>query len=317
MHRFTVRRNHRHAVAFDRHLCRTHGRERIDQSETVPATRRNREYLQRGVGHETGVRIAELSASVDQHRFGVLAGVDGQSAGIAFGGVLVQPVTDQHNVRGQIEVVQMRVGITRRRLTHDDAAVQTIDFLQARVRMPEVRARIASPLVSVRLYACAWIMRRKSVGHSRRNHCFSRYALNNDFCNSKTVSPKTFTFNGVPCDVVLTKTDLAMYVCDLPERISLLNRTLRDERHSVVVLRAALVNAVPVNGHLHSLHMVLHIDDNLVVFTHLNARTGDHTVGGENTAFHAISEHALTVRPHRVGGIRCAHLAGTVVFNCE
>lgn len=149
MHRLTIGRNHRHPVALDRHLCRAHRRKRIDQPESVPPARRNRENLQRRIRHEPSVLIAELSASINQHRFGILASVDRQPSRIAFGGVLVQPIADQHNVRGQIEIVQMRVRIARRRLPHDDAAVQAVDFLQPGVRVPKVRARIARPLVAV------------------------------------------------------------------------------------------------------------------------------------------------------------------------
>lgn len=96
-----------------------------------------------------------------------------------------------------------------------------------------------------------------------------------------------------------------------PERVALLDRTLRHERHTVVVLRAALVDAVPVDGHLHALHVVLHIDDDLVVLAHLDARSGDHAVGREDSTLDTVGQHALAVRPHRVGGVRRAHLAGT------
>lgn len=81
-----------HAMTFDRHLGRTHRCECIYQTESIAAPWRDGEYFQRSVCHEAGVGIAELTSPVDQHRLRVLAGVDGQPAGIAFGGVLVQPI---------------------------------------------------------------------------------------------------------------------------------------------------------------------------------------------------------------------------------
>lgn len=150
MHRLSVGRDHRHAVSFDGHLSRTDGSKCIDQPEAIPTTRSDCEDLQRSVGHEAGVRITELASAVDQHRFGILAGVDGQSTGITFGGVLVQPVANQHDVGGQIKVVQMRVGIAGWWLANDHAAVETVDLLQTGVRVPEVGASVAGPLVSER-----------------------------------------------------------------------------------------------------------------------------------------------------------------------
>lgn len=97
-----------------------------------------------------------------------------------------------------------------------------------------------------------------------------------------------------------------------PESISLLNWALRHERHAIVVLGSSLQDAVPVERHLHALHMVLDVDDDAIVLAHLDARAGDHSVGGEDAALDAIGEHALAVTPHGVGGIRRAHLAGAV-----
>lgn len=97
-----------------------------------------------------------------------------------------------------------------------------------------------------------------------------------------------------------------------PECVALLNRTLRNERHTIVVLRAALVNSMPVNGHFHALHMVLHVDHHLIVFAHLNTGSGNHAVCGQHTSFNTVGQHALAMAPDGIGGVRCAHLAGTV-----
>lgn len=56
----------------------------------------------------------------------------------------------------------------------------------------------------------------------------------------------------------------------IPERVSLLDRALSYKRHSIVVLGATLPDTVPVDGDLHSLHVVLNVDDNFVVFAHLD-----------------------------------------------
>lgn len=74
------------------------------------------------------------------------------------------------------------------------------------------------------------------------------------------------------------------------------------------------MDAVPVDGHLHALHVIFHIDDDLVVFAHLNAGTRYHTVRGEDAALHTVRQHALTVAPYRIRGVRCAHLAGAVYY---
>lgn len=94
MHGLTVGRDDRHAVALNGHLSRAHRGECVDQTETVAATGRNGEDLERCVGHESSVGIAELTATIDEHRFGILTGVDSQTAGISFGRILVQPITD-------------------------------------------------------------------------------------------------------------------------------------------------------------------------------------------------------------------------------
>lgn len=45
--------------------------------------------------------------------------------------------------------------------------------------------------------------------------------------------------------------------------------TLRKEWHAVVVLRASLVDSVPMNGQLNALHAVVHIDDHSVALANL------------------------------------------------
>ena len=149
MYRLAVGRNHRQRMSLDRNLGRADGSERVDHAEPIAAPRRNGEDLQRRVGHEAGVRVTELALAVDQQRFGILTGVHRQTARVTLSGVLVQPVTHQHDVRGQIEVVQVRVRVARRRLPNDDATVQTVQLLQTGMGVPEVCSRISSPLVTV------------------------------------------------------------------------------------------------------------------------------------------------------------------------
>lgn len=151
MHRLAVGGDDGHAVSLDGHLGRANGGEGVYHAEAVPSAGRDGEYLERRVRHESRVRVSELAAAVDEHRLGVLAGVDGQAAREALGGVLVQPVADQHDVRRQVEVVEVRVRVPRGRLPHDDAAVQPVNLLQAGVRMPEVGASVAGPLVSAEI----------------------------------------------------------------------------------------------------------------------------------------------------------------------
>lgn len=97
-----------------------------------------------------------------------------------------------------------------------------------------------------------------------------------------------------------------------PESVALLNRTLRDERNTIVVLGSALMNSVPVNSHFHALHMVLDVDYHLIVFAHLNTGSRNHSVCGQHTSFDTVSQHTLTMAPDGVGGIRSTHLTGTV-----
>lgn len=97
-----------------------------------------------------------------------------------------------------------------------------------------------------------------------------------------------------------------------PESVSLLNWTLSDERHSVVVLRSSLPDAVPVNGDFHAFHVVLDVDDDAIVLADLDARPWNHSVGGQDSTFDTIGQHALTMTPNGVGGIWRAHLASAV-----
>lgn len=73
-----------------------------------------------------------------------------------------------------------------------------------------------------------------------------------------------------------------------PESVSLLNRTLSDEWHAVIVLRSSLPDTVPVNGDFHALHVILDIDDDAIVLADLDARPWDHSVGGQDTSLDAI-----------------------------
>lgn len=148
MHGFSVGGDHGQAVSFDGDLGGANRSKRVDHTEPVATAGRDGEDLQRGVGHEAGVGIAELALAVDEQRFGILAGVDGQTTRVTFGGVLVEPIADEHDVRGQIEVVQVGVGIARWGLADDDAAVQTVQLLETGVGVPEVGAGVTGPLIS-------------------------------------------------------------------------------------------------------------------------------------------------------------------------
>lgn len=137
-------------MTFDCHLSWTHRSEGIDHAETITTARCNGEYFQGGICHKAGVGVTELTLAVNQQRFGILASVDSQTAGITFGSILVQPITDQHNVGGQIKVIQMGVGIPRGWLTYNDTAIETIQLLETCVGVPEMCTSIASPLITAR-----------------------------------------------------------------------------------------------------------------------------------------------------------------------
>lgn len=229
-------------MSFDGNLGWAYRRKGVDHTESVPAARSDGEDFQRCVGHETGVGVTELSLAVDEHRFRILTGVDGETTWVSFGGILVEPIAYQHDMRGQIEVVQVRVGVTGRRLTDDDASVQTIQFLETGVSVPEVSTCITSPLVS--------------------------------------------------------------------EGISLLDGALRHKWDTIVVLCSTLPDSVPVNGQLHTFHVVFDIDHNSVVFTNLNTWSGNHTIDGQDTSLDTIGQNALTVAPYGVRGIRGTYLTG-------
>lgn len=97
-----------------------------------------------------------------------------------------------------------------------------------------------------------------------------------------------------------------------PECVSLLDWTLSDERHAIVVLCSPLPNSMPVNRYFHALHVILNIDDHPIVLADLNARPWDHSIGRQNTTLDSIGQHALAMTPHGVRGIWGAHLAGAV-----
>lgn len=99
------------AVAFDGDLSWAHGREGVDHAESVASAWRHGEDLQRRVGHEAGVWITELTFAVDQHRLGILTCIHSQAAGISLCGIFVQPIGQQHHVRREIKVVEMRIGV--------------------------------------------------------------------------------------------------------------------------------------------------------------------------------------------------------------
>lgn len=151
MNGFTVGSNQSQVVSLNSELSRTYGGKGVDHSEPVSPARGHGEDFQRCVGHEAGVGIPELTLAVDQQTLGVLAGVHGQSSGEPFGGILVHPVAEEHHVGGEIEVVQVAVGVFGRWLTDGDAAVQTVHLLQAGVGVPEVGSCVSCyPLISGR-----------------------------------------------------------------------------------------------------------------------------------------------------------------------
>lgn len=75
---------------------------------------------------------------------------------------------DQHNVCGQIKVVEVRVWIPRWWLPHNNASVKSIDFLQTGVRMPEMGARITGPLISAVSVSAREKQKAEIVMHSAR-----------------------------------------------------------------------------------------------------------------------------------------------------
>lgn len=75
--------------------------------------------------------------------------VDGKTTREPFSGIFVHPITEQHNMGGQIEIVQIRIGILRWCLTDNNGTIQTVHFLETSVSVPEVGTSITScPLVS-------------------------------------------------------------------------------------------------------------------------------------------------------------------------
>ena len=64
----------------------------------------------------------------------------------------------------------------------------------------------------------------------------------------------------------------------VPECATLLDGTLRYERHAVVVLAFPLPHTVPVNGHFHPFDMILYVYHDLVALTDLDAGPRHHSV---------------------------------------
>lgn len=87
---------------------------------------------------------------------------------------------------------------------------------------------------------------------------------------------------------VSNKVFIAEIVLQLPERATLLNRALRHERYTVVILGAPLPNSVPMDGHFHTLDVVLHVDHDLVALADLDTGSGYHSVRCQNPSFHAV-----------------------------
>lgn len=81
------------------------------------------------------------------------------------------------------------------------------------------------------------------------------------------------------------------------------------EWYAIVVLRAPLPHAVPMNGNFHTFDVILHVDHDFVTLTNLDTRPRYHPVCCQNTTFHSICQHALTIAPDHVSGVRGANLA--------
>lgn len=117
--------------------------------QPVSPARRDGEDLQWRVGHEAGVGVSELALPVDEHALWILTDVYGQPTRESLGGIFVHPIAEKHHVRGEIVVVEMAVGVSGRRLSDHDAAVEAVHFLQACVSVPKVGAGIScDPLIS-------------------------------------------------------------------------------------------------------------------------------------------------------------------------
>lgn len=94
----------------------------------------------------------------------------------------------------------------------------------------------------------------------------------------------------------------------VPERVTHLNGTLCHVRYAIVILRSSLPHAVPVDCDFHSLHVILHVNDDFVALAHLDARSGYHSVRGQDASLHSVRQDALAVAPYGVGRVRCAYL---------
>lgn len=116
--------------------------------------------------------------------------------------------------------------------------------------------------------------------------------------------------------------------------IAFLNRTLRDIRHTIRVLRALLMDPVPMDRCRLSFHSVFDIDDHFIslaylsilkqsviviyrgiAFHYLYTRAGQHSVCGENSSFDTVGQNALAIAPNRVRCIRGTHLTRPIKNN--
>lgn len=64
-----------------------------------------------------------------------------------------------------------------------------------------------------------------------------------------------------------------------------------------------------MEGNFHTFHVILDVDYHLVTLTNLYTRSWYHSVGGQDTTFHAVGENALTLAPDDVRCVRSAYLA--------
>lgn len=67
-----------------------------------------------------------------------------------------------------------------------------------------------------------------------------------------------------------------------------------------------------MDRNFHTFHMILHIDNDAIIFTDLNAWPWNHAIGGQDTTFNTIGKHALAMTPNGIRSIWCAHLTGAV-----
>lgn len=69
---------------------------------------------------------------------------------------------------------------------------------------------------------------------------------------------------------------------------------------------------MPMKRNFHAFHVILDIDNNTIVFADLDTWPGDHSIGGQDTAFNTVSQHALAMTPNGIRSIWGANLTSAV-----